>query len=124
MNTRTLPTVNRLAVLLALPVAALVAGCGAGADPEPPSAPAAITTDINAVPSVADPLSVPDATSGASAAPFPAPVEAGFAGSPVVGADTAGTVTDLDRLDADLAELDAYLSEADHDLATPEGDLQ
>jgi hypothetical protein len=94
VKTRTLPPASRLAVLLALPLAALAGGCGAGANPEPASGPAAaITAHTNRAPSVTGPL------------------------------PTVGTTIDLDGLDADLAEIDAHLSEADRDLATPEGDF-
>ena len=125
MKTRTLLPVNRLAVLLALPLAALAGGCGAGADREPPSGPAAaITTATDPVPSVTDPLSAPEASPDPAATASPAaPAAAGSAAPPAVTARSAGTITDLDQLDTDLAELDAHLSEADRDLATPEGDF-
>ncbi|MGH8971737.1 MAG: hypothetical protein ACRD0C_00845 [Acidimicrobiia bacterium] len=127
MNTRTRPAPSRLAALLALPLAAFVAGCGAGGGPELPTGPAAIVTDadpgtagIDPVVPVAEPLPAPDASGDA-----PSSSSASSSGStePAAVVEDAVPTIDLNQLDADLAELDTRLSEADQDLATPEGDF-
>jgi predicted small lipoprotein YifL len=126
VNTRTRPAPSRLAALLALPLAAFVAGCGTGGDLELPAGPAAIVTDadpgtagIDPVLPSADPLPAPEA-SGDPVPSFPA--SGSGSAEPAAVEDSAPTI-DFDPLDADLAELDSQLSEADLDLATPEGDF-
>jgi hypothetical protein len=120
VNTNPRPSSSRLAALLAFPLVALVAGCGTGAAPEPPSGRAAIVTDVDPVVPSADPL--PALEGSGDPAPT-SPASGSGSTEPEAFVEDAVSTADLAQVDADLAELDTRLSEADRDLATPEGDF-
>ncbi len=128
MNTNTLPAPSRLAALLALPLAAFMAGCGTGGDPVLNTGPAAIVTEADTgtagtdlVVPVADPL--PASEASGNPAPSSLASGSGSAHSAPAAVENPAPSIDFNQLDADLAELDIQLAEADSDLATPEGDF-